>query len=458
MSRKKDEPGIDVRTALKPKLVAVASMTPHPMNPRTHPEAQVDGLGGAFEEFGMLQLPVVDERGMILAGEGRWLAARKRGVERLPVIEVRGWSDEKKLAFMLSDNRWAMLGGFDEVKLQAAVRDLVAAEYDLVPVGYNLLEVNEILAMQTEGQTDPEETPAPSKKPIVRSGDLWELGGHRILCGDCTKQNDVDKLFMIGEPHLCVTDPPYGVDYDPTWRADANKWKGSVVKFGAKAMGIVANDTVSNWRGAWELAHCVDVIYAWSSSLYADDAWLGLQENGFQRRAQIIWNKLRIVIGRGDYHWQHEPCWYAVRKGRKSHWTGSRTQSTVWDIPKPQRSESGHSTQKPVECMKRPIENNSRKGQYVYDPFVGSGTTIVACEMTGRRCLAIEIEPSYVQVAIERWQNFTGKAATMNGQTFEQILKQRRTKRTKNAQSDTRKPIRRRPEQVVAGDHSAMVE
>jgi DNA modification methylase len=224
-----------------------------------------------------------------------------------------------------------------------------------------------------------------------------------------------------------VTDPPYGVNYDPAWRADANKWKGSVVKLGAKAMGRVTNDDSADWIEAWKLFPG-DVAYVWHGGLRSVEQATSLEGAGFAIRSQIIWNKGRLVISRGDYHWQHEACWYAVRKGKKGHWNGSRTEATVWDIAKPQSSETGHGTQKPVECMKRPIENNSSPGQAVYEPFSGSGTTIIAAEITGRSCHAIELLPQYVDVAVERWQAFTGETARLEAgkRTFAAVAAKRR--------------------------------
>jgi DNA modification methylase len=169
---------------------------------------------------------------------------------------------------------------------------------------------------------------------------------------------------------------------------------------------------VADWLEAWQLFPG-DVAYAWHGGLRSVEQAHSLERAGFVIRSQIVWNKGRLVISRGDYHWQHEACWYAVRKGKTGHWNGSRTESTVWDIAKPQTSETGHSTQKPVECMQRPIENNSLAGELVYDPFVGSGTTIIAAERAGRLCRAVELYPPYVDVAVERWQNFTGKTATL---------------------------------------------
>ena len=247
-----------------------------------------------------------------------------------------------------------------------------------------------------------------------------------MLCGDATSAVDVLTALGGEKPHLMVTDPPYGVEYDPKWRSNANRWAESTVKLGAKAFGKVSNDDNASWAPAWKLFPG-DVAYVWHGGLRCIDQAESLEQVGFVIRSQIVWNKGRLVIGRGDYHWQHECCWYAVRKGKRGHWNDSRTESTVWDIPKPMASETGHSTQKPIDCMRRPMETNSSRGDAVYEPFSGSGTSIIAAEMIGRRCFALEIDPAHVDVAVLRWQTFTGQTATLaaTGQTFEQVKAQR---------------------------------
>ena len=217
-----------------------------------------------------------------------------------------------------------------------------------------------------------------------------------------------------------VTDPPYGVEYDPDWRNKAVRSNGAAI--GGRATGVVLNDERADWAAAWNLFPG-DVAYVWHAGLFAGVVQASLETSGFQMRSQIVWAKSNFAIGRGDYHWKHEPCWYAVRKGATGRWEGDRSQTTVWEIAKPAKSETGHGTQKPVECMKRPIENNSKPGDAIYEPFSGSGTTIIAAEMTGRRAFAIELNPLYVDVAVRRWQEFTGETAILeaDGRSFAQV-------------------------------------
>jgi DNA modification methylase len=215
-------------------------------------------------------------------------------------------------------------------------------------------------------------------------------------------------------PHLMVTDQPWGVDYDPAWRNRAAAAGLIGQKKSTRAIGQVENDNRANWSEAWALFPGT-VGYVWHAATKAGIVQASLEACGFDIRAQIVWAKNNFAISRGHYHCKHEPCWYAVRKGATGQWAGDRKQVTVWNIDKNLKSETGHSTQKPVECMKRPIDNNSSPGQAVYEPFSGSGTTIIAAEITGRACHAIEIAPAYVDVAVKCWQDFTGKQAKRDG-------------------------------------------
>ena len=256
--------------------------------------------------------------------------------------------------------------------------------------------------------------------------DVWLLGKHRLVWGDCTDPLVVENALNGVKPHLMVTDPPNGVDYDAAWRGHVRTANGKRLSLGVHAKGKVENDGTADWREAWVLFPG-DVAYVWHAAMRVGELKESLEEASFALRAQIIWAKNNFAISRGHYHFQHEPCWYAVREGSTGHWCGGHKQTSVWHIDKPQKSETGHSTQKPVECMKRPIENNSSPGQAVYDPFVGSGTTIIAAEMTGRCCHAIELHPAYVDVAMMRWQNFTGQTAMLeaSGETFVELMARR---------------------------------
>jgi DNA modification methylase len=261
----------------------------------------------------------------------------------------------------------------------------------------------------------------PPANPVTRPGDLWRLGRHRLLCGDATSAADVARLLGGTQPHLMVTDPPYGVNYEPEWRNQAGV-------SATMRTGKVANDDRADWRAAWALFPG-DVAYIWHAGVHARTVIESLEAAGFIIRSQIVWAKPRLVLGRGDYHWQHEPCLYAVRKGATGHWQGARDQTTLWSIGAgPEDIATVHGTQKPVECMRRPMLNNSEAGEAIYEPFCGSGTSIIAAEVTGRVCLAIEISPAYCDVVLERWQAMTGQPAVLDGEdrTFADITEARR--------------------------------
>ena len=243
--------------------------------------------------------------------------------------------------------------------------------------------------------------PETPKNPVSRIGDIWTLGKHRLMCGDATNPEHVERLLDGSEPDLMVTDPPYGVNYDASWRDGLGYAAG-------RARGASTNADRCDWTDAYALFPG-SIAYAWMSSLALPVAARGLDACGFIRRSLIIWDKGYIVIGRGHYHWRHETCLYAVKKGAQAHWAGDRKASTLWEIDNPRKSETGHSAQKPVECMQRAIHNH--KGD-VYDPFVGSGTTVIAGEQEGRSVYAIEIDPGYVDVTVTRWEDFTGRKAT----------------------------------------------
>lgn len=401
---------------------------PYPRNARKISDLAVEKVANSIQEFGWQQPIVVDLEGVIIAGHTRLLAAKKLGLKEVPVSVASGLSDEQVRAYRLMDNR-----SHEEAEWDL---DLLGAElFDLSKNGINLqfltgFDENELADLLTPKGLigDEDSVPDPPANPVTMPGDLFLLGTHRLLCGDSTKVEDVARLLDGEKPLLMVTDPPYGVAYDPTWRDG----KGGFSTAAVKQRGKVPNDDRAGWREAWALFPG-DVAYVWHGGLHAPEVAADLVAVGFKMRAQIIWAKQQGVFSRGDYHWQHEPCWYAVKESGKGHWAGDRKQTTVWEIqslnPTGNRKEErvGHGTQKPVECMRRPILNNSKPGAAVYDPFCGSGTTLIACESEGRRCYAMEIDPVYCDVIVARWEAATGKKAVLaaGGLTFEQLRSDR---------------------------------
>ncbi len=388
------------------KTVRVRDLIPYARNARTHSEDQVAQIAASIREFGFTNPVLTDGENGIIAGHGRVLAARKLGLAEVPVIELAHLTPAQRRAYVLADNKLALNAGWDEDLLRLELAELQDLGFDLGLTGFDADEIAGFLAEPTAGLTDPDAIPALPENPVTRPGDVWILGRHRLACGDCTDPAVVAAVLGTVRPHLMVTDPPYGVAYDPAWRNRAG------VSTTART-GKVENDHRADWREAWALFPG-EVAYVWHGALHATTVADSLTACGFDIRAQIIWAKDRLVLGRGHYHWQHEPAWYAVRG--HGHWSGDRKQTTLWQIAgRSEDAETVHGTQKPVECMRRPIENNSSPGQVVYEPFSGSGTTLIAAEMTGRACHAIELSPAYVDVAVARWEAFTGEAAVREG-------------------------------------------
>ena len=382
-------------------------LIPFARNARTHSDEQVALIAGSIKSFGFTNPVLVDGGNGIIAGHGRVMAARKLGLATVPVIELGHLSDRDKRALIIADNKLAERAGWDLNLLALEAGELSGMGIDLTSLGFTAGDIDDLMA--AEG-ADPREEDIPDvpADPVTRPGDLWCLGSHRVLCGDATDPASVSRLLNGVTPHLMVTDPPYGVNYDPAWRNSSGASQTT-------RTGKVLNDDKADWRQAWALFPG-DVAYVWHGALHATTVAGSLEASGFAIRSQIVWAKERLVLSRGDYHWQHEPCWYAVRQKATGHWSGDRRQTTLWTIPsRDQDAATVHGTQKPVECMRRPMLNNASRGQAVYDPFLGSGTSLIAAETTGRICYGLELSPAYVDVIVTRWQSLTGRQATLEG-------------------------------------------
>jgi len=408
---------------MKVETAAIKTVVPYARNPRKN-EAAVAKVAASIKEFGWRQPIVVDSEMVVIAGHTRLEAARALGMAKVPIHVAKDFTPQQIKAYRIADNRVGQEAEWDADLLRLELLDLEELDFDLSETGFDDDELAALMADAEDGLTDPDEVPDAPDDPVTVTGDVWLLGKHRLVCGDSTDADDVAKCLNGVEPHLMVTDPPWGVEYDPDWRNNARRENGEPI--GARAVGKVLNDDRADWSEAWSLFPG-DVAYVWHGGKMSNIVADSLEKTGLNLRAQIVWVKNVHVVGRGDYHPKHEPCWYAVRKNRKGHYCGGRKQSTVWEIDKPRKSETGHSTQKPVECMKRPIENNSSPGQAVYEPFSGSGTTMIAAEMTGRVCHGLELSPEYCDVIVTRWQEFTGKKATLDadGRSFAAVAKDR---------------------------------
>lgn len=406
-------------------------------NPRIHSPKQVEQIAASVQEFGFVNPILVGADGEIIAGEGRFRAALALGMRKVPVIKLEHLSKVQRRALAIADNQLALNAGWDEQMLAAQLAALRDEDFNLDLLGFDDQELALQLATQdAAGLTEEDEVPVIPMAPVSKLGDLWLLGSrqgkqHRLLCGNATAGPDIARLLMGQQvPILMVTDPPYGVDLEPEWREQAG------LNPRTRQGGKVINDDRIDWSEAWALFPG-DVVYVWHAGIHAAEVAVGLQACGFEIRSQIIWVKQNFAISRGAYHWRHEPCWYAVRKARTGHWHGDRKQTTVWEVANlnpfggkgaEENEVTGHGAQKPVEILRRPILNHTRPGQACYDPFLGSGSTLIAAESTGRICYGVEIDPRYVDVVVLRWQRFTGQQAMLVGdrRTFEQIARARR--------------------------------
>jgi DNA modification methylase len=399
------------------KTIDLSELTSDPQNARSHPEKNKEAILSSLARFGAGRSIVVDSEGIVRAGSGTVEAAKQLGIDKIQLIQSDGkslvgvyrddWTEEEAIGYGIADNRSGELAEWDQENLKIVIDSL--ENINLEDVGFNLDDLNEILDDEI---SIPEIDAAPrldqseelQKKWNTQKGQIWQLGNHRLMCGDSTNKNDVKKLLNKEKVGLMVTDPPYGVNYEPEWRNEVYRENGTRVT--ARATGLVLNDDNADWSKAWELFDG-DVAYIWHADIYSDLIKSTLENINFEIKQQIIWAKNNFAIGRNHYHYKHEPCWYVVRKNKTANWIGGHKQTTVWEIDKPQKSETGHSTQKPIECMLRPILNHDFLN--VYDPFVGSGTTIMACEQAQRHCFAMELNENYIAVILERFFEATQK-------------------------------------------------
>jgi len=366
-------------------------------------------LAKSLTSFGAVDPAVINHDGTIVGGHQRIDVATELGWERFPCVRI-SLDKTKERQLNLALNK--IHGDWELDKLAALIQELSEqAEVDLDASGFDAAELDALIARAraNAGLVSPDEVPDPPPKPATRPGDIWLLGKHhRLACGDATNADDVARLLAGQSPFLMITDPPYGCSYDPAWR-QREAAKGNLA-YAARRTGEVPNDDRCDWEEAWELSPS-SVAYVWHGGLHARVVQESLEVSGFELRSQIIWAKHHLPISRGAYHWRHEPCFYAVRRGASAQWVGDRRQTTLWDdILLDTNVEGGHSTQKPVEAMARAIRNH--KGD-VYDPFVGVGGTIIGAEMEGRRSYSMDISPTYVDIARIRWENFVGKKARL---------------------------------------------
>jgi DNA modification methylase len=431
-------------------------------NPRKN-DAAVDRMCSSIREFGFKVPVLARSDGEVVDGHLRLKAARKLGSwpggdsSAIPVILCDEWTPAQVKAFRLLVNRSVTWADWDEDLLRLELLEIQESDFDLSLTGFNPHEIDALLVDPEEDARANAVPPVPAV-PVSRAGDLWICGEHRVLCGDSTSAADVARLLGDQKPLLLVTDPPYGIELDSEWRdraglngcgpaeasymkqggaeaaGGAQKSKGKKHRTAGHTETAISGDTRADWSEAFELVPSLQVAYVWHASVFTREVLNGLLRIGFLYPQQIIWNKGRTVLTRTHYWYQHEPCWY-VRK-KNAPWFGKAGENaTIWDSPSPKFIMGGtdeekfdHPTQKPVELMKKPILNHTRRGEIVYEPFLGSGTTLAAAELTERICCGMELEAKYVDVIVHRWQGLSGEKARLDGdgRTFEEIAAERR--------------------------------
>lgn len=413
-------------------LWELSKLKPYEKNARTHSQEQVEQIAASIVEFGFTNPILVDEKDGIIAGHGRLMAANHLGLAKVPVIVLSHMTEAQKRAYIIADNQLALKAGWDEGLLRKELEALEQSGFDLSLVGFSEEELSEIMpeASRVEEAGDEEAIPEVMANPVSRLGDIWALGKHRLLCGDCTSIDNVQKLMGDLKADMVFIDPPYNVALGMETPEEAKRRNrrtdGKTVmndKMDNEAFYQFLRDAFVSLFTAAKPGAAIYVAHADSEGLNFRKA---LIDAGWLLKQCLIWVKQSIVMGRQDYHWQHEPILYGWASGGSHTWYGDRKQSTVWNFDKPSKSED-HPTMKPVALVEQAILNSSERAQIVIDTFGGSGTTLIACEKNGRKSRTMELDPKYVDVAVRRWQEYTGKKAILEetGQSFDDLEAER---------------------------------
>lgn len=409
----------------EPAIVAIDSLEMHPDNPR---EGNVDVIAESIEVNGFFA-PLICQRprdgrtlGRILAGNHRWLGAKRRGMKAIPIV----WVDVDDVAaakILVADNRTSDLATYENTVLARILKDIADAD-SLTGTGFSDQEFKDLLYKVNgfrAGADDEDHVPSPPATPVSKLGDLWLLGDdHRLLCGSAIDPDDVARLLDGQTPVAMLTDPPYGIELDHTWRDSA------LNQLAPGSVEHVANDDEDDWREAYKLSGAT-IALVWHAASHANVVWEGLEEAGYEVLQQIVWVKERFSLGRSYYHWQHEPAWFARKKGQPVPYYVERNQSTVWEAPSPKHimstrtdDKTEHPTQKPVKVYEIPLVNHLHVGELAYDPFGGSGSLVIAAHKTQRRSALMELEPRWVDLICRRFADHTG-LPVVNAETGERF-------------------------------------
>lgn len=383
-------------------------LIPYAKNSRTHSEAQVAQIAGSIKEFGFNNPVLIDEDNGIIAGHGRVLAAQKLGLQAVPCIRLVHLSETQRRAYVIADNRLALNAGWDDSMLTLELQDLKAEDFNLDLLGFEADELNALLnpIKETEGLTDEDAVPEVPEEPKTKPGDIYKLGRHRLMCGDSTSIDAVEKLMAGQLADILITDPPYNVAYE-------GKTKEALT---------IKNDEMSDeqfrqfLRDAFTAADMVmkagAVFYIWHADSEGYNFRGACKDTNWKVRQCLVWNKDTMVMGRQDYHWKHEPCLYGWKEGAGHLWAADRKQVTIIECKRPKRNDV-HPTMKPVELIEYQLLNNTKGQDIVLDLFGGSGSTMIAAEKNGRTARLMELDPKYCDVIVKRWEDFTGQKAEL---------------------------------------------
>ena len=397
------------------KTIPVEQLIPYARNSRTHSDAQIAQIAASIREFGFLNPIIIDGDRGIISGHGRVMAARILGLDSLPCIEASHLTEAQRKAYVIADNKLALNAGWDNDLLRVELSELGELGFDLELTGFSVDEISalEVDPEPAQGLTDEDAVPEPPDNPVTVDGDVWLMGGHRLMCGDSTSIDAVERLMDGEKADMLITDPPYNVDY-------AGKTKEALtIKNDAMGDSQFRQFLRDSYTSADSVMKPGAVFYVWHADSEGYNFRGAAKDVGWTVRQCLIWKKSSMVMGRQDYHWRHEPCLYGWKDGSGHLWASDRKQTTVLEFDRPSRN-SEHPTMKPVVLFEYQILNNTKGSDIVLDSFGGSGTTAIACQKHGRKARLMEIDPKYCDVIVKRWQDFTGKQATLEatGQTF----------------------------------------
>jgi DNA modification methylase len=406
---------------LKIESLSIDTFIPYIRNSRTHSDAQVAQIAASIKEFGFTNPVLIDNDGVIIAGHGRIMAARKLAMTEVPCIRLGHLTKTQIRALVIADNRLAMNAGWDNDMLAQEFKDLMEQGFDVGLTGFSEEEIDALMPLELEeGLTDPDDAPEAPANPVTVQGDVWVMGNHRLLCGDSTSMNDLAKLCQNQMVDMWLTDPPYNVAYEGC----------------TKEKLTIKNDEMGDdqfrqfLRDAYTAADSVmkagAVFYIWHADSEGYNFRGAARDANWTVRQCLIWKKSSLVMGRQDYHWKHEPCLYGWKDGAGHLWAADRKQTTILEFDKPTRN-GEHPTMKPVALFEYQMLNNTKGGDQILDSFGGSGTTLIAAEKNGRIARIMELDPKYCDVIVTRWQAFTGKHAHLesDGRSFTEVMGER---------------------------------